>query len=68
MLIPEMFATLEKAYCLPSYTGGLAQMFATMPSPVPARTFRFNRQVLDFVDIEGIQAKGTDHSCNPSQL
>ena len=54
MLTPAMFATLEKAYCLPSYAGGLTQVFATTPFSVHARTFRFNTRVLDFFDVEAL--------------
>ena len=54
MLTLDMFATLAKVFCLPSYAGGLAQVFAKVPSPIPPYTDHYNRQELDFIDIEAI--------------
>ena len=68
MLTLEMFATPENAFCLLSYVAGFAQVFAIAPSPILARTFCYNRRVLDFVDVEAMHAEGIDHSCSPSRL
>ena len=61
-----MFSTPEKAFYLPSYVDGLAQMFIVAPSLIATCTFFYNKQVLDFLNIEAMQAKGKDHSCSPS--
>ena len=66
MLTSKMFATPKKAFCLPSYAGGLAQVFSAAPSPIPARTFRYKKQVLDFLNVEAMQAEGINHNCSPS--
>ena len=52
ILIAEMFSSPSKPFDLPSYTGGLAHVFAEAPSPVPVCTRRYNSRVLDFVDVE----------------
>ena len=48
----NMFATLPEAFCLPLYIGQLAQVFIVVPSLVLAHNRHYNRQVLDFLDVE----------------
>ena len=52
MLTFDIFVTPLKAFYLLSYAGGLVHMFANVPSPVPTCPSHYNRQVLDFVNIE----------------
>ena len=43
MLTLDMFAILKKAFCLPSYVGGLVKVFGEVPSLVSTCTFYYNR-------------------------
>ena len=58
----EMFSTLPKPFYLPSYVGGLAQVFAKVPSPIPVCTQRYNSRILDFVDVKARQGDKSDGS------
>ena len=61
-----MFSTLPKLFYLPSYAGGLLQVFAKAPSPVLVRTRHYNSRVLDFVDVEAKQGNESDGSSSRS--
>ena len=62
----ETFSSPLKPFDLPSYTGGLAHVFAEAPSPVLVRTRRYNSRVLDFVDVEARQSDESDGSSSHS--
>ena len=55
----------SKPFILPPYAGGLAQLFAEAPSPVPLRSQLMNAKVLAFVDVEAEQ-DNSDASSSPS--
>jgi hypothetical protein len=60
ILITDMFATPSTTFELPSYAAELAHVLAEAPSPAPIRTRLFNKQVLDFLDIEAEQGEDND--------
>ena len=62
----EMFCTPQKPSYLPSYAGGLAHVFAEVPSPIPVHTQHYNSRVLDFVDIEARQSDESDGNSSRS--
>ena len=66
ILNAELFSSPPKPFDLPSYAGGLAHVFAEVPSPVPVRTRRYNSRVLDFVDVEAKQSDESDGSSSRS--
>ena len=66
VLTSEMFATPPKAYHLPSYTSGLAKIFAEAPSPIQHHNYHYNSRVLDFVDVETRQGDDSDASSSQS--
>ena len=66
VLNAEMFSSPPKPFDLPSYAGGLAHVFAEVPSPVPVCTRRYNSRVLDFVDVEAGQSDESDGSSSRS--
>ena len=61
-----MFSTPLKRFYLPSYAGGLAQVFVEAPSPVPVCTQRYNSRILDFVNVEARQGDKSDDSSSRS--
>ena len=66
ILNAEMFFSPPQLFDLPSYTRGLAHVFAEAPSLVPVRTRRYNSRVLDFVDVEAGQSDESDGSSSRS--
>ena len=66
ILNTEMFSSLQKPFYLPSYTGGLAHVFAEAPSLVPICTRHYNSRILDFVDVEARQSDESDGSSSCS--
>ena len=66
ILNTEMFSSPPKPFDLLSYAGGLAQVFAEAPSPIPVCTRRDNSRVLDFVDVEPRQSDESDGSSSCS--
>ena len=66
ILNAKMFSSPPQPFDLASYAGGLAHVFAEVPSPVPVCTRRYNSRVLDFVDVEAGQSDESDGSSSCS--
>ena len=56
----EMFSSPPKPFYLPSYAGGLAEVFAEAPSPILVHTRCYNSRVLDFVNVEAREGDKSD--------
>jgi hypothetical protein len=56
----DIFATPSTTFELLSYAAELAHVLAEAPSPMPICTRPFNKQVLDFLDIEAEQGEDSD--------
>ena len=52
VLALDMFVNLETTFCLSLYVIGFAQVFVEGPFQVPICTFHYNRQILDFLNVE----------------
>ena len=66
VLNANMFATPSTTFELPSYAAELANLLAEAPSPPPIHTRPFNKNVLDFVDIEADQGEDSNRLGSPS--
>jgi hypothetical protein len=66
VLNEDMFSTPSTTFELPPYTAELAHVLAEAPSPPPSRIHPFNKQVLDFLDIEAKQGEHSDTIVSPS--
>jgi len=62
-----MFASSSTAFELLSYDVGLTHHFAEAPSPSPTSIRPFNKQILEFLDVEAEQGEDSDSHDTPSQ-
>ena len=66
VLTADMFATPSTMFELFSYVVVHTHLPAEAPSPSPSGTRPFNKQVLDFLDIEAKQGENSDRHGSPS--
>ena len=62
----DIFITPSTTLELPSYDADLAHLLAETLSSLFGRTCRFNKLVLDFLDIEVEQGEDSDRHDTPS--
>ena len=62
----DVFYPPPKSFYVPSYAGGLVQVFVEAPFPLSLRNRPCNSRVLAFLDVEAKHGKDSDVSSSPS--
>ena len=65
VLTADMFLTPSRTFQLSCYVVGLANLLAEAPSPPPICTRPFNKEFLDYVDIEAEEGEDSDEHGSP---